>query len=104
MNNILFTKTSKQTSKKRTYIENAVIYCINIPLSQLITADCTIIVTRYRLDSQFHCSYIESRGVPGKKTQEILILAGKYIPYISGSGDVISGDEIPHDLPQMING
>jgi hypothetical protein len=24
------------------------------------------IVTRYRLDSQFHCSYLESRGVPKK--------------------------------------
>ena len=27
-------------------------------------------MTRYRLDSQFHCSYLESRGVPGK-TREI---------------------------------
>jgi hypothetical protein len=43
MNNILFTKTSKQTNKqKRTYIANAVIYCLHIPLSQLVTADCTI--------------------------------------------------------------
>ena len=24
-------------------------------------------MTRYRLDSQFHCSYLESRGVPGKR-------------------------------------
>ena len=39
MNNILFTE--KQTNK-RTYIENAVIYSIHIPLSQLITADCRI--------------------------------------------------------------
>ena len=82
MNNILFTtKTNKQKN-----IENAVIYCIHIPLSQLITVDCTIqegkwgnsvIVTRYRLDSQFHCSYLESRGVPGKtreKTREIISL------------------------------
>jgi hypothetical protein len=74
MNNILFTKTTN----KQKNIENAVIYCIHIPLSQLITADCTnqegkwfniggnrSIVTRYRLDSQFHCSYLESRGVPG---------------------------------------
>ena len=37
------------------------------------------IVTRYRLDSQFHCSYLESRGVPGKnageKTREIISLS-----------------------------
>jgi hypothetical protein len=38
MNNILFTKTTN----KQKNIENAVIYCIHIPLSQLITADCTI--------------------------------------------------------------
>jgi hypothetical protein len=71
MNNILFTKKPN----KQKNIENAVIYCIHIPLSQLITADSTIqegkwgnrsIVTRYRLDSQFHCSYLESRGVPEK--------------------------------------
>ena len=87
MNNILFTK---KTNKQKN-IENAVIYCIHIPLSQSITADCTIqegkwfnlggnsaIVTRYRLDSQFHCSYLESRGVAGKN-------AGNYIPFISGS-------------------
>jgi hypothetical protein len=61
------------------------------------------IVTRYRLDSQFHCSYLESRGVPGKN-------AGNYLPFISGdvisgdatsgdatSGDVISGDAISGD-------
>jgi hypothetical protein len=40
MNNILFTKT--KTNKQTKNIENAVIYCIHIPLSQLITADCTI--------------------------------------------------------------
>jgi hypothetical protein len=88
MNNILFTKTTN----KQKNIENAVIYCIHIPLSQLITADCTnqegkwfniggnrSIVTRYRLDSQFHCSYLESRGVPGK-TREIRVKKkrGKY--------------------------
>ena len=39
MNNILFTK--KKTTKQKN-IENAVIYYIHIPLSQLITADCTI--------------------------------------------------------------
>ena len=38
MNNILFTKKPN----KQKNIENAVIFCIHIPLSQLITADCTI--------------------------------------------------------------
>jgi hypothetical protein len=84
MNNILFTK---KTNKQKN-IENAVIYSIHIPLSQLITADCTIqegkwgniaIVTRYRLDSQFHCSHLDSRGVPGeyrvKKTRKIISLS-----------------------------
>jgi hypothetical protein len=43
----------------------------------------------------------------------VAILAGNYLPLISGScdiisgdvisGDVISGDETPHDPPQMIN-
>ena len=67
-------------------------------------------MTRYRLDSQFHCSYLESRGVPeknagntGKKS------AGNYLPFISGvviscnatsgyvtSGDVISGHAYAH--------
>ena len=37
MNNILLTKTTN----KQKNIENAVIYCIHIPLSQLITADWT---------------------------------------------------------------
>ena len=85
-------------------------------------------VTRYRLDSQFHCSYLESRGVPGK-TPEIpgKKNARNYFPLISGfrftnsgSGDVISvpvqlpvlhahaiisGDvTIPIDPPQIING
>ena len=36
MNTILFTKKPN----KQKNIENAVIYCIHIPLSQLITADC----------------------------------------------------------------
>jgi hypothetical protein len=36
MNNIVFTKKPN----KQKNIENAVIYCIHIPLSQLITADC----------------------------------------------------------------
>ena len=96
-----------------------------IPLSQLITADCTIqegkwfniggniaIVTRYRLDSQFHFSYLESRGVPGKNRGEIRIKsAGNYLPFISGSrlpvpvtslpvtsGDATSGDIISGDV------
>ena len=69
------------------------------------------------LDSQFHCSYLESRGVPekmwGKKR-------GKLSPFyfrFTTSGDVISGDAIsggacPRDHfrhhhtapPQMISG
>jgi hypothetical protein len=91
MNNILFTKKPN----KQKNIENAVIYCIHIPLSQLITADCTIqegkwgsrsIVTRYRLDSQFHCSYLESRGVPGETRGKTAgENAGNYLPFISGS-------------------
>ena len=36
LNTIVFTK---KTNKQKN-IENAVIYCIHIPLSQLITADC----------------------------------------------------------------
>ena len=28
-------------------------------------------MTRYRLDSQFHCSYLDSRGVPGKPREMI---------------------------------
>ena len=88
MNNILFTKKPN----KQKNIENAVIYCIHIPLSQLITLTAQFkrekwfniggnrsIVTRYRLDSQFHCSYLDSRGVPGKprveKTREIISLS-----------------------------
>ena len=137
MNNILFTKkTNKQKNR-----ENAVIYCIHIPLCQLITLIAQIrrgkwfniggnrsIVTLYTLDSQFHCSYLESRGVPGK-TREIPVQKrwkyrekrGKLSPFhsrfttsgdfISGditfddviSGDVTSGDvTIPIDPPQMI--
>jgi hypothetical protein len=42
MNNILFTKKKKKKKNKQKNKENAVIYCIHIPLSQLITADCTI--------------------------------------------------------------
>jgi hypothetical protein len=39
MNNILFNKQANKHSKKKIYIENAV---IRKPLSQLITVDCTI--------------------------------------------------------------
>ena len=34
------------------------------------------------MDPQFHCSYLESRGVPGKTRGEN---AGNYLPFISGS-------------------
>ena len=111
MNNILFTKKPN----KQKNIETAVIYCIHIPLSQLITTDCTIeegkwfniegnrsIVNRYRLDSQFHCSYLESRGVP-EKTREIPSkkTRGKLSPFhfrFTTSGDVISGDATSSDV------
>ena len=75
----IYEKTNKQKN-----IENAVIYCIHIPLSQLSTLTAqfrrekwgnSAIVTRYRLDSQFHCSYLESRGVPGEKKR------GKLSPF-----------------------
>jgi hypothetical protein len=63
------------------------------------------------LDSQIHCSYVESRGVP-QKTREIRVKSARnYLPFISGSGsgdvisvtsgDVISGDDPPHDPQQM---
>jgi hypothetical protein len=41
------------------------------------------IVTRYRLDSQFHCSYLDSRGVP--ENREKKQTAGNYLPFISVS-------------------
>jgi hypothetical protein len=77
------------------------------------------------LDSQFHCSDLESRGVPGK-TREIRVNAGNYLSFISGSrlpvrsfpvtsypvmqfpvahahaitsDDVISGDDPPRRSP-----
>ena len=49
-------------------------------------------MTRYRLDSQFHCSYLDSRGVPGKTREK---KRGKLSPFhfrFTTSGDVISGD------------
>ena len=105
MNTILFTK---KTNKQKN-IENAVIYCIHIPLSQLITLTAqfrrekwfniggnSAIVTRHRLDSQFHCSYLESRGFSGKTGKN----AGNYLPFISGSttsGDATSGRACARD-------
>jgi hypothetical protein len=57
-------------------------------------------MTRYRLDSQFHCSYLDSRGVP-EKTREIPgKKRGKLSPShfrFMTSGDVISGDVISGD-------
>jgi hypothetical protein len=68
------------------------------------------------LDSQINCSYVESIAVPSK-TREIRVKSARnYLPFISGSGvvisgdatsvystsgDVISGDDPPHDLQQM---
>jgi hypothetical protein len=48
------------------------------------------IVTRYRLDSQFHCSYLESRKVPEKNAGNTGKNAGNDLSFISGSGYVIS--------------
>jgi hypothetical protein len=48
------------------------------------------IVTRYMLDSQFHCPYIESREVPEKNAAKNLI-----------SGDATSGDDPPHGPLQI---
>jgi hypothetical protein len=81
----------KCTVNKQKNIENAVIYCIHIPLNQLITADCTIQegkwgnsakVTRYILNSQFHCSYLDSRGVPGK-TPGLYIITKRQVHFLS---------------------
>jgi hypothetical protein len=52
------------------------------------------------LDSQFHCSYLESRGVPGK-TREIPDKRGKLSPFhfrFKTSGEVISGDATSGDV------
>ena len=43
------------------------------------------------LDSKFHCSYLESRGVPEINAGNTGKSAGNYIPFISGSGDATSG-------------
>ena len=59
------------------------------------------------LDSQFHCSHLDSRGVPEKTAGK---KRGKLSPFhfrFTTSGDVISGDAtsgdvtIPIDPPQM---
>ena len=43
-------------------------------------------MTRYRWDSQFHCSYVESRGVPEKPPGNTGNKnTGNYSPFISGS-------------------
>ena len=49
------------------------------------------------LDYKFHCSYLKSRGVP-EKTREIRVKSAEnYLPFISCSGDVISGNfQWPH--------
>ena len=39
------------------------------------------IVIRYRFDSQFHCSYLESRGVPGKTREIPVQKRGKLSPF-----------------------
>ena len=44
------------------------------------------------LDSKFNCSYLESRGVRKKTAENKGKNAGNCLPFISGSGDVISGD------------
>ena len=52
---------------------------------------------RYRLDSQFHCSHLDSRGVPEKPRGK---KRGKLSPFhfrFTTSGDVISGDATSGD-------
>jgi hypothetical protein len=47
------------------------------------------------LDSQFHCFYLESRGVQRKKREIGVKKGGKLSPFhflFTTSGDVISGD------------
>ena len=39
------------------------------------------IVTRYMLDSQFHCSYLESKGVPEKNAENTGRKHGKLSPF-----------------------
>ena len=72
-------------------------------------------MTRYRLEPQFHCSHLDSRGVPEKPRGK---KRGKLSPFhfrFTTSGDVISGDAtsgdatsgdvtIPIDPPQMRGG
>jgi hypothetical protein len=54
-------------------------------------------VTRYRLDSQFHCSYLESRGVPGETRGKTAgENAGNYLPFISGSRLPVTSYPVMH--------
>ena len=62
-------------------------------------------MTRYRLDSQFHCLYLESKEVPGKKrgknpvrkkAWEIRVKsAGNYLSFISGSSSRLPVTSLP---------
>ena len=131
MNNILFNKQANKHAKKNIYWKCSHILhthttdSINHGWLQNLRGKTWFniggnryIVNRYRLDLQFHCSYLESRGVPEKNAWNFNIggrlsllnfrfLWHHFGDVISGSvisGDVISGDEPPHDPPQMING
>jgi hypothetical protein len=68
----------------------------DVLLTNWLSANCMLLMLIYDcifyMDSKFHCSHLESRGVP-KKMREIRVKsAGNYIPFNSGSGssDVIS--------------
>jgi len=47
------------------------------------------------LDSKFHCSYLESREVPGKNPTENKKKTGNYVPFISGSGSRLPVMQLP---------
>ena len=76
MNTIVFTKKNKQTKEHK-------------KCSHILHTHTTESInhswlrksggTRYRLYSQFHCSYLDSRGVPGKYRVKN---AGNYLPLI----------------------
>ena len=51
---------------------------------------------RRLVDSKFHCSYLDSRGVLEKN-------AWYYLSFTSGSGDVISGDATSGDVTILTN-
>ena len=60
------------------------------------------------LNSKFHCSYLESRGVPEKNVGSTGKKPGNDIPLTSSSGDVISddvtsGDVISGDVTLLTN-